>query len=96
MQSHMAAYKSVMEHLDKPLAGTIIRIPLRTPGQAIRSEISDRATTALEVAEVLKIFASEFGDCGLLFMRNLEKLELGDTTSPFALSVEMRGDGLRL
>jgi len=94
MQNHMAAYKSIMQHTDRPLAGTVIRIPLRNPEQALKSEISGRVATALEVAEVLKSFSSEFGDSGLLFMRNLEKLELGDTSS-IAICIEVGGESLQ-
>ena len=83
-----------MDHFDRPLDGTIIRIPLRTPTQALKSEISDRTTTASEMAEILRKFASEFADCGLLFMRNVEKLELG--SSGMSIVIEMTdGEALR-
>jgi sacsin len=77
IQNHMAAFQTVMEDLDQQLDGTIIRIPLRTQAQAIKSEISDRETTVDEILNVLRSFASEFGESGLLFMRNIEKLEFG-------------------
>jgi len=73
----MAAYQRVMDHVDRPFSGTVIRIPLRHPAQILESNISKRITTVSEMTEVLSKFASEFGDCGLLFMRNVEKLELG-------------------
>lgn len=66
----------VMSHFDRPLDGTIIRIPLRTKIQAAESEISKRDTTVSDLMEVLQSFASEFGENGLLFMRNIEKLEI--------------------
>jgi sacsin len=94
IQNHMAAYQRVMDHFDRPLEGTIIRIPLRTQAQAGKSEISERATTVSEVAEVLRKFASEFGDCGLLFMRNAEKLKL--RSSGLSIRIEMTdGETLR-
>jgi sacsin len=80
IQSQMAAFQTVMDHLDQQLEGTIIRIPLRTEAQALKSEISSRRTTVAEVLEVLQSFASEFGDNGLLFMRNVEKLEIGSAS----------------
>jgi sacsin len=83
----MAAYTSVIKQLDEPFAGTIIRIPLRTPEQALKSEISNRTTTVSEVAEVFESFASEFGDSGLLFMRNIERLEL--TSDTISIAIEM-------
>jgi sacsin len=87
MKNHMAAYTSVIKQLDEPFAGTIIRIPLRTREQALKSEISNRTTTVSEVVEVFKIFASEFGDSGLLFMRNIERLEL--TSDTISIAIEM-------
>ena len=77
IKNQMVAFQPVMKHLDRKLDGTIIRIPLRTQAQAMKSEISNRGTTVSEVSEVLQSFASEFGDSGLLFTRNVEKLELG-------------------
>jgi sacsin len=76
MKNHMAAFQTVIEHLDQQFDGTVIRIPLRTQAQATESEISSRATTTSEVRDVLRNFSSEFGDSGLLFMRNIEKLEV--------------------
>lgn len=74
IQNHMSAFKAVMKHLGRPLDGTVIRIPLRNQARASISEISNRETTISELSEVLKKFAAEFGETGLLFMRNIEKL----------------------
>lgn len=86
IQKHMSAFQTVMKHLDRKLDGTIIRIPLRTQAQAVKSGISDRETTVSEVLDVLRSFASEFGKNGLLFMRNIERLEIGSAT----MSVEIK------
>jgi len=86
IQNQMAAFQTVMEHLDQKLEATVIRIPLRTQAQALKSEISDRGTTVAEVSQVLQSFASEFGDNGLLFMRNVEKLEIGSS----GMSIEIK------
>jgi len=93
IKNQMAALQAIMEHLDQKLDGTIIRIPLRTQAQAMNSEISNRGTTVSEVSEVLQSFASEFGDNGLLFMRNVEKLELGSAS--MSINIQM-GDGSTL
>lgn len=77
MKNHMAAFQTVITHPDQQLECTVIRIPLRTQVQASRSEISERWTTVSEMMEVLQSFASEFGESGLLFMKNIEKLEIG-------------------
>ncbi len=77
IKNQMIAYHKVIEHPECKLDGTVIRIPLRTDTQAAKSEISNHTTTASEILDVLKSFALEFGDSGLLFMRNVEKLEIG-------------------
>jgi sacsin len=76
IQKQMSAFQTTMKHLDRELKGTIVRIPLRTQAQAAKSQISDRETTVSEVLEVLRNFTSEFGENGLLFMRNIERLEI--------------------
>ncbi|KAH7311155.1 sacsin-like protein, partial [Rhexocercosporidium sp. MPI-PUGE-AT-0058] len=86
IQKHMSAFQTVMKHFDRELDGTIIRIPLRTQAQVAKSEISDWETTASEVLDVLRSFASEFGKNGLLFMRNIERLEIGSAD----MSVEIK------
>ena len=88
MQNHMAVFGTVMERLDQHLEGTVIRIPLRTKAQATKSEISDRETTVSEILDVFQSFASEFGKNGLLFMRNVEKLEIGSATGT-SIGIEM-------
>jgi sacsin len=76
IQTHMSAFQAVMEHLRQPLDGTIIRIPLRSQAQASESKICNRETTVSDLSEVLESFAVEFGETGLLFMRNIERLEI--------------------
>lgn len=76
MQNQMKAFGSIMQHIDQPLDGTIIRIPLRTESRAAKSEISSRPTTTSELADVLRTFALEFSDSGLLFLKIVEKLSV--------------------
>jgi sacsin len=81
MKNQMSAFSAIIKKIDRPFQGTIIRIPLRTEAQAIRSEICSRATTVSDVEEVVKSFCSEFGTSGLLFMKHVEriKIEIGNT-----------------
>lgn len=76
MKNQMSAFSAIMKEFDKPYNGTIIRIPLRTTSQAEVSEICKRPTTASDVEVVLRKFASEFGTSGLLFMKNVESIEI--------------------
>lgn len=87
MKNQMAAFQTVIQNLDRPLEGTVIRIPLRTEEQAKKSEISNSSTTVPEMLEVLRKFGSEFGGNGLLFMKNIEKLEIGSAGT--LITIEM-------
>lgn len=53
-----------------------------------KSEISSRETTVSEMREVLQMFADEFRDGGLLFMRNVEKLGI-ESTAGLCIKIEM-------
>ena len=72
----MSAFSAVMKESDGPFDGTIIRIPLRTSSQAEASDICERPTTTSEIEEVMRKFAREFGTSGLLFMKNIESIEI--------------------
>ncbi|KAG4439308.1 hypothetical protein IFR05_005183 [Cadophora sp. M221] len=87
IQNQMETYKAVLPCVDKPLNGTVIRIPLRNKNQTLKSEIDSRSTTISEIQDVLKIFAAEFGTNGLLFMRNVTKLEV--SSPDMSLKIEM-------
>ncbi|KFY88994.1 hypothetical protein V498_06566 [Pseudogymnoascus sp. VKM F-4517 (FW-2822)] len=88
IQNQMTAFRSVLENPRCPFKGTIIRIPLRNKVQATKSEISSHETTVSEMQEVLRIFADEFRDGGLLFMRNIEKLGI-ESTAGLCIKIEM-------
>ncbi|TVY90160.1 Sacsin [Lachnellula willkommii] len=95
IKNTMAAYQRVVGQFDRALEGTVIRIPLRNPAQALKSAISSRTTTVQEMTGILETFAADFADHGLLFMRNVEKLELCSSGS--SIMIEMTdSDGLRL
>jgi sacsin len=76
IRNQMRGFSAIMKEFDKPYNGTIIRIPLRTELQAEASEICKKPTTVSDVDAVLKNFASEFGTSGLLFMKNIERIEI--------------------
>lgn len=95
IKNHMAAFKSVMKNSTQPFNGTIIRIPLRTREQADKSDICRRETTMVEVREVLEKFAIEFGNSGLLFMRNIGKVSIDSTTGISILIEIMDGERVR-
>ncbi|TGO23441.1 hypothetical protein BPAE_0132g00110 [Botrytis paeoniae] len=76
MRIHMSVFQELLEHLDQSLDGTIIRIPMRTNAQAQISKISDRQTTVAEMAMVLKKFADEFSNGGLVFMKHVARISI--------------------
>lgn len=88
IKNQMAAFHAILEDPSRLFKGTIIRIPLRTREHASESKISNRETTVSEVREVLEKFGAEFGDSGLLFMRNIERV-LIDSTSDISISTEI-------
>lgn len=90
MKNQMMAFEAVAKRVDKPLDGTVIRIPLRTLDQSTVSEISDRPVTASEIAKVLEVFAADFADHGLIFLRNIEKLEIRLNNKSISIEVANR------
>jgi len=83
----METYKTIIQSVDEPFNGTVIRIPLRNKNQTLKSEISSRFTSASDIQDVLRTFAKEFGKNGLLFMRNVTKLQIA--CSGMSLMIEM-------
>lgn len=95
MKDHMAAYKKAIENLSERLNGTVIRIPLRTAAQVPKSKIGDRETSISEIREVLESFAHEFRGNGLLFFKNVGKLEF--VMEGFEVAIEhMNGEEVQL
>ncbi|KAM3067186.1 hypothetical protein ACMFMG_005445 [Clarireedia jacksonii] len=76
MKGHMPAFCKLLHPLDKPLDGTIIRIPLRTRQSSETRFISDRQINVTEMSTVLKDFAAEFSNGGLLFMKHVIKISI--------------------
>ena len=83
----METYKTIIQSVDEPFNGTVIRIPLRNKNQTLKSEISSRFTSASDIQDVLRTFAKEFGKNGLLVMRNVTKLQIA--CSGMSLMIEM-------
>jgi sacsin len=75
-QCQMAPFAKMIDDLDQPFPGTIVRVPLRTLAQAKKSRICDKEATVSEVAAIMKDFAAEFGGTGLLFMKNVETVTI--------------------
>ncbi|KAH6680301.1 hypothetical protein B0J14DRAFT_578321 [Halenospora varia] len=94
MRNQMAAFRAIVENVTEPLDGTVIRIPFRSEKQARKSEISKRPTTAKEVSDVLRQFAADLNNGGLLFMRNVEKLEIRSTHN-LSIDIEIVGENIR-
>ncbi|KAI9047124.1 hypothetical protein LZ554_008578 [Drepanopeziza brunnea f. sp. 'monogermtubi'] len=88
-KNHMEAFESVIERADRHLDGTVIRIPLRTQERAAQSEISKLTTTISEIKEVLSLFAKDFGQNGLLFMRHLTKIEFSAVDNSLCIKTEV-------
>jgi len=87
VQGQMAAFSALMPDTTQALKGTIIRVPLRTKEQAVGNQISEDVPAIEEVQTALDEFAAEFGNNGLLFMRNVEQLVI---CSRGGKSVEIR------
>jgi sacsin len=76
IRDQMAAFSTIMEEFDRPFNGTIVRIPLRTSDQATRSDIVQKEASISDIANVLRTFATDFRDAGLLFMKNIEQISI--------------------
>ncbi|KAI5778257.1 hypothetical protein EDC01DRAFT_368311 [Geopyxis carbonaria] len=76
MQNQLEAFKSIVDRIDVPFEGTVIRIPLRTSENAETSKIvPGKATNAKEIREVFNIYIDEMVET-LLFLRNVRKITL--------------------
>lgn len=76
MINQLSAYSSFLLEFDRPLDGTIVRIPLRTVAQAGKSAIRDQRTTISDVRSSMEGFATEVHQGGLLFLKNVTKVSL--------------------
>ncbi|MCJ1404884.1 hypothetical protein MMC11_008110 [Xylographa trunciseda] len=76
MKNQLSAYSSLFSDFNRPLEGTIVRIPLRTALQAQESAICDEETTISAVQSSMEGFGREIYQGGLLFLRNVIKVSL--------------------
>ena len=76
MINQLSAYSSFLSEFNRPLDGTIVRIPLRTAAQAGKSAIRDQRTTVSDVQSSMEGFATEVHQGGLLFLKNVTKVSL--------------------
>ena len=75
--NHLAAFAKCRNiEPGKPFNGTLIRIPLRTPAQALQSKIKPQASTVDEVKEALEDFCQEILSGGLVFMKNVRSVSV--------------------
>ena len=76
MRNQLSAYSLFPFEFNRPLDGTIVRIPLRTGAQARKSAIRDQETTILDVQSSMEGFATEVHQGGLLFLKSVGKVSL--------------------
>jgi sacsin len=85
MKGQLSAFGSITTAFDTEFHGTIIRLPLRTEEQAIRSKIvaNHMFTKEDEIMEIFDKFAGELVD-SLLFLRNIRSITLRVDDDVFA------------
>ena len=76
MRNQLSAYSRFLLDFNRPLDGTIVRIPLRTVAQAEKSSICDQRTTISDVRSSMEGFATEVHQGGLLFLKSVTKVSL--------------------
>lgn len=84
MKNQLSAYSSFPFESNCPLDGTIVRIPLRTEAQGLKSAIRDQETTISDVLSSMEWFAKEVQEGGLLFLKSVTKVSLSVDGKQFA------------
>ncbi|KAL8717029.1 MAG: hypothetical protein Q9225_005692 [Loekoesia sp. 1 TL-2023] len=74
MQNHLETFKSAKVETSHALDGTVIRIPLRTKSQAIKSKIVNREISTEEITKALHELGEEIKNGGMLFLRHVRKV----------------------
>lgn len=76
MQGQLTAFGSILKNFQNTFEGTIVRLPLRTEAQALKSKIvPDKSTSEKEIIDVFELFSSELVE-SLLFLRNVHSITL--------------------
>ncbi|CUS15647.1 unnamed protein product, partial [Tuber aestivum] len=85
MKNQLSAFDSILKTYDTTFDGTIIRLPLRSEAQAIRSEIVEDhlSTSQKDIEDVFQLFTNELVE-SLLFLRNLRSITLRIDDTVFA------------
>lgn len=78
MTNQLRCFSLVNDDWNHPFDGTIIRMPLRTPSQAERSEISNKPTVTNEILSAMDRFAAEMGSEVLFFLQSVQSIVLED------------------
>lgn len=76
MRGQLTAFGSILKNFQNTFEGTIVRLPLRTEAQALKSKIvPDKNTSEKEIIDVFELFSSELVE-SLLFLRNVHSITL--------------------
>ena len=90
IQNHMKTFQAFKIQPSQAFDGTIIRIPLRTKAQAVKSKIVDREVTVHQISEALALLGHEVKQGGLLFLKHVRKMSVR-IDDRVLWKVEMRG-----
>jgi len=74
IQNHLQTFRAFNLDISQEMDETIIRIPLRTKGQAITSKIVAREISIEEIKDALDQFGREVREGGLLFLKHIQKV----------------------
>ncbi|CUS15648.1 unnamed protein product [Tuber aestivum] len=85
MKNQLSAFGAILRSHDAAFDGTIIRLPLRSEAQAIRSGIVEDhlSTSRKDIEDIFELFANELEE-SLLFLRNLRSITLRIDDTIFA------------
>ncbi len=77
MRNQLEPFRRVLgEDFRGPLDGTVVRIPLRTPAQAEKSQICRKSVGVAEMRDVMGGFARGLGNGYGVFLRAIETVQL--------------------
>jgi sacsin len=76
MINQLRCFSLLNKNWEHHFDGTIIRLPLRTASQAVRSEISSESTSVDDILCSMRVFADEIGSEGLLFLKSVQQVVL--------------------
>lgn len=74
IQNHLKTFSEFGLDHRRALDHTIIRIPLRTAGQAAQSKIFQQKVEVQGIKQALEDFGREMSEGGLLFLKHIRKI----------------------